>query len=150
MEDQPIEENALMNIEQDYYNRLFHNRLCPSQKEGEKRDKKNYPFEFMWELFVYAAILGFRKGQPKPLNKLNKPFRWTNIGNQHRKNLLALAVAKAGSFDILKDREMLKQYIEEYANAGLAIIDQELKNSPSAYADLETFTLRILHSLPKA
>jgi hypothetical protein len=149
MEDQPIDDNSLMNIEQDYYERLFNNRLSPS-RDGEKREKKSFPFEHMWELFVYAAVLGFRRGSPKPLTKLNKPFRWGNIGIQHRKNLLALAVAKSGGFEILQEKERIKQFIEEHANAGLTIIDQELKNSPGAYADLETFTLKILHSLPKA
>jgi dnd system-associated protein 4 len=149
MEDQPIDDGSLMNIEQDYYERLFNNRLSPS-RDGEKREKKSFPFEHMWELFVYAAVLGFRRGNPKPLAKLNKSFRWGNIGGQHRKNLLTLAVAKAGAFEILLEKERIKQFIEEYANAGLAIIDQELKNNPAAYSDLETFTLKILHTLPKS
>ncbi|MDN3548931.1 hypothetical protein [Mucilaginibacter aquaedulcis] len=148
MESQPIDEGTLINIELDYYTRLFNNRLCPSLKEGEKRDKKDYPFLHMWELFVYAAILGFNDGKRKALDKLHKPFRWGNIGNAHQKNLLILAVAKANSFESLKDKEELKKAIEEYANQGLSIIDQELKNNPSAYADLESFTLKVLTDLP--
>ncbi len=147
MESQAIDDNVLMNIELDYYNRLFNNRLCPNQKDGDKRDKKEYPFGHMWELFVYAAVLGFNTETRKEISKLYKPFRWYNIGNVHQKNLLILSVTKSGTFEILQDKEELKKCIEEYANGGLSIIDQELKINPSAYSDLETFTLKVLSDL---
>jgi dnd system-associated protein 4 len=147
MESQPIDDNALMNIEQDYYYRLFNNRLCPTPKDGEKRDRKEYPFTHMWELFVYAAVLGFNNNNRKVISKLYKPFRWGNIGNTHQKNLLILSVTQASSFEILQDKEELKKTIEEYANGGLSIIDQELRINPSAYSDLETFTSKVLSDL---
>ena len=150
---QPIDDNVFINIENDYYKRLFDGRLCPSRKnkdadtDAEEPDDKRYTFKRFWELFVYAAILGFSQHKPLPIKKVYKPFRWMNIGHHHQKNLLIMAVAKYGSFEILKDKDHLKKHIEEYANRGLSLIDQEIKNNPSAFADLETFTLRILSDL---
>jgi dnd system-associated protein 4 len=147
MDSQPIDDNSLMNIELDYYNRLFNNRLCPSPKEVEGRDRRDYAFTHMWELFVYAAILGFNESERKPVLKAYKPFRWYNIGNVHQKNLLIMAVTTFNSFEILQDKDELKKLIEEYANGGLAIIDRELKNNPSSYSDLESFTFNVLGNL---
>lgn len=140
-----IEENALINIEEDYYNRLFNGRLCPGQKDSEsKKLRKEFTFKTMWELFVYAAILGIKEGRPKAINKQHKPFRWGNISNLHQKNLLLLATAKNNSLEFLRDGDAVKKIIEEYANRGLGIIDQEIKNNPSAYSSLEELTYRLM------
>lgn len=140
-----IEESALMNIEEDYYNRLFNGRLCPNQKDTEgKKQRKEYPFQMMWELFVYAAILGIKEGRPKAINKQHKPFRWGSISNLHQKNLLLLATTENNSLEFLKDGDAVKKAIEEYANCGLSIINQEIKNNPSAYSSLEELTYRLM------
>lgn len=140
-----IEENALMNIEEDYYNRLFNGRLSPGQKDPEnKKTRKEFPFQTMWELFVYATILGIKEGRTKTISKQHKPFRWGNISNLHQKNLLLLVTAKSNSLEFLKDGDAVKRAIEEYANCGLGIINQEIKNNPSAYSSLEELTYRLM------
>src|SRR5271156_5775484 len=112
----PIDDNATMNIETDYYHSLFDGRLCPSQKDLDGKKRKEYPFHTMWELFVYAAILGMNNDKRKEIQKVYKPFRWINIGNLHQKTLLALAVSKSNSLEFLQDKEGIKTMIEEYAN----------------------------------
>lgn len=140
-----IEEGALMNIEEDYYNRLFNGRLCPKPKDNEsKRARKELPFQTMWELFVYATILGIKEGRVKKIEKQHKPFRWGNIGHLHQKNLLLLVTAKNGSLEFLKDGSNVKKTIEEYANCGFSIINQEIKNNPSAFSNLEELTYRLM------
>jgi len=143
----PIDDNALMNIELDYYHSLFDGRLCPSQKDSEGKKRKQYPFQNMWELFVYAAILGMAQDKRKSIEKLHKPFRWFNIGSRHQKNLLILAISKYNSLELLKNKEELKKTIEEYANGGLSIINQEIKNNPSAYSELEILTFKVLEDI---
>lgn len=143
----PIDDNSLMNIEADYYNSLFDGRLCPSQKDGDGRKRKEYPFQNMWELFVYAAVLGYANGKKKEILKPHKPFRWLNIGNSHQKNLLILAISNYNSLELLQDKDELRKNIEEYANGGLSIIDQEIKNNPSAYSNLEIFTFKIIEGI---
>lgn len=152
MDSQIIEDNTAFYIEFDYYERLFNGRLCPKRggdtsraEESEDNTRKSYPFHFFWELFVYAAVLGFNKKKPLPLKKPHSSFRWMNIGNIHQKNLLILSVSNAGSFEILKNKENLRKIIEEHANAGLAQIDKELKNNPSAYSDEEALTFKVLN-----
>jgi dnd system-associated protein 4 len=144
IESSPIDENALMNIELDYYHSLFDGRLCPSQKDPEGKKGKQHTFKHMWELFVYAAILGIAQDKRKPIDKTYKPFRWLNIGQDHQKNLLVLTISKYNSLDLLNHKEELKKMIEEYANGGLSIINQEIKNNPSAYSELEMLTYKIV------
>lgn len=143
----PIEGNILMNIEDDFYKSIFDGRLCPSQKDGDKKRKKDYPFQNMWELFVYAAILGFANEKRKKIDKPHKPFRWLNISNEHQKKLMILAVSKYNSLELLQDSDELKKMIEEYANGGLTLINQEIKNNPSAYSGLEVFTYQVLDEI---
>jgi dnd system-associated protein 4 len=145
MDSSSIDENALMNIELDYYHSLFDGRLCPSQKDSEGKKKgKQHPFKHMWELFVYAAILGITQDKRKPIDKMYKPFRWLNIGQDHQKSLLVLTISKYNSLDLLNDKDELKRMIEEYANGGLSIINQEIKNNPSAYSEVEILTYKII------
>jgi dnd system-associated protein 4 len=141
----PIDDNALMNIETDFYQSLFDGRLCPSAKDPERKKGKEYPFHHMWELFVYAAILGIKNNKTKEIDKPHKPFRWLNIGSEHQKNLLILLVAKRNSLEVLGDKDGLKKMLEEYANGGLVIMDQEIKNNPSAYTDSEAFITRLMN-----
>ncbi len=144
-----IDDNALMNIDEDYYLRLFNGRLCPSQKDAEgRRQRKEFPFQTMWELFVYAFVLGIKDGRRKPIQKVHKPFRWINIASVHQKNLLLLVSAQHDSFEFLKDGDNVKMAIEEYANCGLSLINQDIKNNPSAYSSLEDLTDRIISDVP--
>lgn len=140
----PVDDNALMNIEVDYYHSLFDGRLCPSQKDSEGKKRNQYPFQHMWELFVYATIVGITQDKRKPIDKVHKPFRWLNIGQEHQKNLLVLVISKYNSLELLNNKEELKKMIEEYANGGLSIINQEIKNNPSAYSELEILTYKII------
>jgi hypothetical protein len=142
----PIDDNALMNIEMEYYHTLFDGRLCPSQKDSEGKKRKEYTFEHMWELFVYATILGINQNKKKFIEKPHKPFRWLNIGHIHQKNLLILVVSRFNSLELLTNKENIKRDIEEYANGGLSIINQEIKNNPSAYSGLETLTYQVIES----
>ena len=148
MESAIIEESALMNIDEDHYNHLFNGRLCPGQKEVEgKKQRKEFTFQTMWELFVYAAILGIKSGRSKPIDKVHKPFRWGNIANTHQKNLLLLTTVEKDSLEFLKDGDMVKRTIEEYANYGLNIISKEIKVNPSAYTSLEELTYRTIDQI---
>lgn len=143
-----IEDSALMNIDEDHYNNLFNGRLCPSQRESEgKKQRREFTFQTMWELFVYATILGIKSGRSKEIAKVHKPFRWGNIASIHQKNLLLLTTVEKDSLEFLKDGDAVKKSIEEYANYGLSIISKEIKVNPSAYNSLEELTYRTIDQI---
>lgn len=142
-----IDEGALIIIEEEYYNRLFNGKLCSGKDSEEKKSKKEFLFKTMSELFVYAAVLGLKEGRRKEINKPQRPFRWSNILHSHKKNLLLLVTAQNNSLEFLKDASEVKKALEEYASCGLSIINQEIKNNPSAYSSIEEFTYRIMEEI---
>ena len=85
-----IEGDQLINIDSFHYDNTF-KRLCPSEKGKVKKD---VVFPHMWELFVWAAILGYINKSPKKIDKRypSPPFRWQVIKDPHQKLLIVMAI----------------------------------------------------------
>ncbi|HEY8781197.1 MAG TPA: hypothetical protein VIM16_06260 [Mucilaginibacter sp.] len=142
-----IEPTVSVRIDTFHYENTY-KRLCQSDTG---KTKKELTFPTMWELFVWGAILGFMEGEPKEIEKPyhTPPFKWQNIKDPHEKLLYIMAVEKTGSFDILRDGEELKRMIENYANAGMNIIQNSLAFDPLAYQNTESLIYEIQNRLTR-
>jgi hypothetical protein len=132
-----IEETTFLNIDQRHYDGSY-KQLCPSES-GKKR--KDVVFPTMWELFVWAAIIGYQNKKSIPIRNKYKspPFRWQVIKEPHRKLLMVMAVESVGSFEILKDGNVLKTNIEEHSNAGLDLMIEKMTKDKSVnYQSIES------------
>ena len=141
MSDTVIEGTTFLNIEEEHYNNSY-KRLCPSP---EGMQKKNVVFPTMWELFVWSAILGYSNKCPRKLGKryANPPFRWQVIKANHQQLLFIMAVENHGNFEILKDRDRLKNDIEEHSNGGLYLMHKSIALDPLAYRNMESLIYEI-------
>jgi dnd system-associated protein 4 len=87
----------------------------------EGNDPVGVPFRTMKDVFLWAAALGFKKGERRELTgKRETIFRWAQFSPQTDLPLLkALAIAKTGDVEVLARQEEILTIAEEYANAGI-------------------------------
>ncbi len=87
----------------------------------EGTDPVNAPFQTMKDVFMWAACLGYRRGERRPLTgKRVVIFRWAQFTPQTDIPLLkALAIADTGDVSVLLRRDQILSIAEEYANAGI-------------------------------
>lgn len=140
-----IEATTFLNIDKEY--QFIFKKLCSTVSDENnpdiKRNKKDFPFPTQWELFVWCAILGYKDGNQKKINKKLPLLRWQYIGDEHRSLLLIFAINHFKSFDIIEDKEKLRQNIEEHANRGLEIMNEKLAKEPLAFNDIENLIHQI-------
>lgn len=100
-------------------------------------------FSFHWQCFVWAAIIGFLRNEKRPLTPpiADKPFSlntmFNNGGEKDAQALICLAIAKAGSLDIMKNPTDAINLINEYANGGFYHIMKLMENGENSFNDLE-------------
>lgn len=100
-------------------------------------------FSFHWQCFVWAAIIGFLRNERRPLTPpiADKPFSLNTMMNNHGEKdaqaLICLAIAKAGSLDIMKNPLEAINLINEYANGGFYHIMRLMENGENSFNDLE-------------
>lgn len=100
-------------------------------------------FSFHWQCFVWAAIIGFLRNEKRPLTPpiADKPFSLNtmlnNGGEKDAQALICLAIAKAGSLDIMKNPTDAITLINEYANGGFYHIMKLMENGENSFNDLE-------------
>jgi hypothetical protein len=100
-------------------------------------------FSFHWQCFVWAAIIGFLRNEKKSLTPpiADKPFSlntmFNNGGEKDAQALICLAIAKAGSLDIMKNPQDAINLINEYANGGFYHIMKLMENGENSFNDLE-------------
>ena len=100
-------------------------------------------FSFHWQCFVWAAIIGFLRDERRPLLPpiADKPFSLNtmlnNGGEKDAQALICLAIAKAGSIDIMKNPIDAINLINEYANGGFYHIMKLIDNGENSFNDLE-------------
>ena len=87
----------------------------------EGTDPVAAPFHTMKDVFMWAACLGYRRGERRPLTgKRVVIFRWAQFTPQTDIPLLkALAIADTGDVNVLLRRDEILSIAEEYANAGI-------------------------------
>lgn len=97
----------------------------------EGNDPVNVPFRTMKDVFMWAACLGYRRGERRPLTgKRVTIFRWAQFSPQIDIPILkALAIADTGDINVLLNQDEILTIAEEYANAGIhelraSVLDQ--------------------------
>lgn len=87
----------------------------------EGNDIVNAPFRTMKDVFMWAAILGYRNGERRSITgKKVTIFRWAQFSSQTDVPLLkALAIADNSNVDVLVNQDEILIIAEEYANAGI-------------------------------
>lgn len=100
-------------------------------------------FSYHWQCFVWAAIIGFLRNERRSLTPpiADKPFSLNTMMNNHGERdaqaLICLAIAKAGSLDIMKNPSEAINLINEYANGGFYHIMKLMENGENSFNDLE-------------
>lgn len=100
-------------------------------------------FSFHWQCFVWAAIIGFLRNERRPLTPpiADRPFNlntmMNNNGEKVAQALICLAIAKAGTLDIMKNPADAITLINEYANGGFYHIMKLMENGENSFNDLE-------------
>lgn len=79
------------------------------------------PFRTMKDVFMLAACLGFRRGEPKTLQGTRRQiFHWAQFSEQIDVPILkAIAIAATGDVEVLGNQSMIVRLAEEYANLGI-------------------------------
>ena len=100
-------------------------------------------FSYYWQCFVWAAIIGFLRNEKRQLTPpiADRPFSlntmFNNNGEKDAQALICLAIAKAGSLDIMKNPIDAINLINEYANGGFYHILKLMENGENSFNDLE-------------
>src|SRR5690606_13208600 len=94
-------------------------------------------FDSMKDVFMFAAALGFARGERKPLEGGVEVFGPTVFSQDDLTMLYLMAIADAEEIDILhpEREEELVTIIEEYANAGIDHLANSVLNSPGEALD---------------
>lgn len=84
-------------------------------------DPVNVPFRTMKDVFLWAASLGYKRGERRPITgKKLTIFRWAQFTPQTDIPLVkAISVADTDNINILLSQDEMLTIIEEYANAGI-------------------------------
>lgn len=97
----------------------------------EGNDPVDVPFQTMKDVFMWAASLGYQRGERKPIRgKRTTIFRWAQFSPQTDIPLIkAMAIADSGDVDVLMRQEDVLTAVEEYANAGINSLESRLLNA---------------------
>ena len=97
----------------------------------EGNDPVDVPFQTMKDVFMWAASLGYQRGERKPIcGKRTTIFRWAQFSPQTDIPLIkAMAIADSGDVGVLMRQEDVLTTVEEYANAGINSLESRLLNA---------------------
>jgi dnd system-associated protein 4 len=98
----------------------------------EGSDPVSVPFRTMKDVFMWAAFLGYRKGERRPLaGKRVTIFRWAQFIEQLDIPLLkALAIADQADVKVILSQNEILTIAEEYANAGIHELRASILDEP--------------------
>ena len=87
-------------------------------------------FESMKNLFMLAAFIGFREQKREKLGKDRENiFAWAQFSQNEDVPLIrSIALATKGTVDVLTDQDEMLTIAEEYANAGIIMIRDQVKD----------------------
>ena len=89
------------------------------------------PFKTMKDLFLFATLVGYRRGERKSLEKGVGIFSWAQFSAQEDVPVLrALAIAETGDVTVLASRDDLLTIAEQYANGGIVEIREQVAEMP--------------------
>lgn len=84
-------------------------------------DPVTVPFKTMKDVFLWAASLGYKRGERRPIaGKKLTIFRWAQFSSQTDIPVVkAIALADGNDINVLLSQDEMLNVIEEYANAGI-------------------------------
>lgn len=91
------------------------------RKLSEGSDPEAVPFKTMKDVFMWAASLGYRMGERRPLTgKRVMIFRWAQFSSQVDVPLIkAIAIADSNQVALSANQNEVLDIVEAYANAGI-------------------------------
>ena len=97
----------------------------------EGNDPVDVPFQTMKDVFLWAASLGYQRGERKPIRgKRTTIFRGAQFSPRTDIPLIkAMAIADSGDIEVLMRQEDILTAVEEYANAGINSLESRLLNA---------------------
>ena len=115
-----------------------HDRICINESHHEiyknlTTDKKDspQPFKTMKDLFLLAALIGYRQEKRLTLEQGIGIFSWAQFSSQEDVPVLrALAIAETGDVNVLANQDELLTIAEEYANGGIVEIQEQVAEMP--------------------
>lgn len=84
-------------------------------------DPVTVPFKTMKDVFLWAASLGYKRGERRPIaGKKLTIFRWAQFNSQTDIPVVkAISLADGNDIDVLLSQDEMLNVTEEYANAGI-------------------------------
>ena len=84
-------------------------------------DAVTVPFKTMKDVFMWAASLGYKRGERRPIaGKRLTIFRWAQFSSQTDIPVVkAIALADGNEINVLLSQDEMLAAVEEYANAGI-------------------------------
>ena len=102
-------------------------------KFSNKQGGDYFVFNYYWQSFAWAAIIGFIHDLRKPLQSpmADRDFSFNTMrnggGEKIVEALICLCIAKSGTVDIFKEPAKVIEMINEYANGGFYYIMEKLE-----------------------
>lgn len=102
-------------------------------KFSNKQGGDYFPFNYYWQSFAWAAIIGFIYELRRPLQspKADRDFSFNTMknggGEKIVEALICLCIAKSGTVEIFKEPAKVIEMINEYANGGFYYIMEKLE-----------------------
>lgn len=78
-------------------------------------------------IFILAVVYGYKKGTRIKIKKKESFTRMEYLNKEDKSLLYSIAIKEKESLDILNNKNELYSIVEEYANAGIKIIESEIK-----------------------
>lgn len=84
-------------------------------------DPVTVPFKTMKDVFLWAAALGFKRGERRPIvGKKLTIFRWAQFSTQTDIPVIkAISLADGNDINVLLSQDEILSIAEDYANAGI-------------------------------
>lgn len=125
-------------------------------KFSNKQGGDYFVFNYYWQSFAWAAIIGFIHDLRRPLQSpmADRDFSFNTMrnggGEKIVEALICLCIAKSGTVDIFKEPSRVIEMINEYANGGFYYImdklDKEGMVNDFDWVKQEIFTRDIEHT----
>ena len=102
-------------------------------KFSNKQGGDYFVFNYYWQSFAWAAIIGFIHDLRRPLQSpmADRDFSFNTMrnggGEKIVEALICLCIAKSGTVDIFKEPAKVIEMINEYANGGFYYIMEKLE-----------------------
>lgn len=93
-------------------------------------DPVTVPFKTMKDVFLWAASLGYKRGERRPIaGKKLTIFRWAQFSSQTDIPVVkAISLADGNDINILLSQDEMLNVVEEYANSGIHYLSAGILN----------------------